>query len=64
MGLGHLKKTDPQAATAWVHGKLLVAFLLEALIAAGQRFFPWGCPLALQVPLSVEGDLTDASPAL
>lgn len=45
IGLGHLKKTDPVGARAWLQGKLLVAFLIEALIAAGERFFPWGYPL-------------------
>jgi Transposase DDE domain len=65
MGLGHLKKTDPQAAMAWIHGKLLVAFLIEAMIAAGERFFPWGYPLAIpRGSLPLEGDLTHASPAL
>jgi hypothetical protein len=65
MGLGHLKKTDPQAAMAWVHGKLLVAFLIEALIAAGESFFPWGYPLALpRGSMLMAGDLTHASPAL
>jgi len=42
IGLGHLKKTDLDGAKAWIHGKLLVAFLIEALITAGERFFPWG----------------------
>ena len=41
MGLGHLKKTDIEAARAWIHGKLFVAFLIEALIAAGESFSPW-----------------------
>jgi hypothetical protein len=45
VGLGHLKKTDPEAARAWIHGKLLVAALIEALIAHGERFSPWGYPL-------------------
>jgi hypothetical protein len=45
MGLGHLKKTDTEAARAWIHGKLFVAFLTEALITAGERFFPWGYPI-------------------
>jgi hypothetical protein len=45
LAMGHLKKTDPQGARAWLQGKLLVAFLIEALIAAGERFFPWGYPL-------------------
>ena len=45
LSLGHLKKLDPQSAQAWIHGKLMVAFLIEALIAAGERFSPWGYPL-------------------
>jgi hypothetical protein len=45
MGLGHLRKTDLRGAKAWIHGKLLVAFLMEALVAAGERFFPWGYPI-------------------
>ena len=40
--LGHLKKTDPQGAKAWLQGKLLIASLIEALIAVGDRFSPWG----------------------
>jgi hypothetical protein len=66
IGLGHLRKTDVEGAKAWLHGKLLVAFLMEALIAAGERFFPWGYPLSPEpskVPLSMEGELIDASPA-
>jgi hypothetical protein len=45
LGLGHLRKTDVRAATAWLHGKLFVAFLLEALIRHGESFFPWGYPI-------------------
>lgn len=45
LAMGHLKKTDPEGAKAWLQGKLLVAFLIEALIAAGEHFFPWGYPL-------------------
>jgi hypothetical protein len=45
LGLGHLRKNDPQAARSWLQGKLLVAFLLEALLRQGQSFFPWGYPL-------------------
>jgi hypothetical protein len=61
--LGHLKKTDPQGAKAWLQGKLLAAFLIEALIAAGERFFPWGYPLNPLPALLVAGDLADAPPA-
>lgn len=45
LGLGHLRKNDIQAAQAWIEGKLLVAFLVESLICAGESFFPWGYPL-------------------
>ena len=63
--LGHLRKADLEGAKAWLHGKLLVAFLIEALITAGERFFPWGYPIIQELPktpLSLEGDVTDASP--
>jgi len=45
MQLGHLKKTDPEGAQAWLQGKLLVSLLVEALVAAAERFSPWGYPL-------------------
>lgn len=44
--LGHLKKTDPLAAKAWLYGKLLVALLVQAFHTAAQSFSPWGYPLA------------------
>ena len=40
--LGHLKKVDPEGAKAWLQGKLLIASLIETLIAVGERFSPWG----------------------
>lgn len=45
LGLGHLRKTDPDSAKAWLEGKLLVALLIEGLIRCGESFFPWGWPL-------------------
>jgi hypothetical protein len=45
LGLGHLRKSDEQAARAWLQGKLLVALLIEALVRQGESFFPWGYPL-------------------
>ena len=45
VGLGHLRKSDRQAAMAWIQGKLLVAFLVETLIRHGESFFPWGYPV-------------------
>ncbi len=48
LGLGHLRKYDPESANAWIHGKILAAFLLEALIKKGESFFPWGYPISEQ----------------
>jgi hypothetical protein len=60
IGVGHLKKFDPGGASAWLQGKLMIALLIEALLAAAERFSPWGYPLsALALPLA--GDLTDAA---
>lgn len=42
IGVGHLKKTEMEGAKAWIHGKLLVALLIEVMIAASDRFSPWG----------------------
>lgn len=64
LALGHLKKVDPQGAKAWLQGKLLVAILIETLIALAERFFPWGYPLvpdSSSLPLA--GDLAHAPPS-
>ena len=45
IGLSHLPKQDPVGAKAWIQGKIFSAFLIEALISAGERFFPWGYPI-------------------
>lgn len=45
LGLGHLKKFDETSAKAWLHGKLLVSFLIEAVSSVGEAFFPWGYPI-------------------
>lgn len=64
LGVGHLKKTDPEGAKAWLQGKRMIAFLIEAMIAAGERFFPWGYPLtATARPLPLAGNVADAAPA-
>lgn len=44
LGLGHLRKMDTEGAKAWLHGKLFVAMLIEAMIACGETFSPWGYP--------------------
>jgi hypothetical protein len=48
--LSHLPKQDPQGARAWLHGKLLAAFLVEVLVHAGNSFSPWGYPLESRHP--------------
>ena len=64
LALGHLKKVDPQGAKAWLQGKLLVAILIETLIALADRFFPWGYPLAPNFPaLPVSGVVPHAAPS-
>jgi hypothetical protein len=40
LGLSHLRKKNPEGAKAWLQGKLLVACLIERLIAAGEHFSP------------------------
>lgn len=63
LALGHLKKVDPQGAKAWLQGKLLVAILIESLIALAERFSPWGYPIEPESPsLPVARDLAHAAP--
>lgn len=59
LATGHLKKTDPIGAKAWLQGKLLAAVIIEALINTGERFSPWGYPLSDSSPLPVARDLAD-----
>ena len=44
--LGHLPKHDDDSAKAWLYGKLLVALLVEKLIAYARSISPWGYRLA------------------
>ena len=62
LGVGHLKKFDPGGATAWLQGKLMIAFLIETLLAAAERFSPWGYPLS-DSALPLARDFVDATPA-
>lgn len=41
--LGHLPKHDDESAKAWLHGKLLVALLVEKLVRHATAISPWGC---------------------
>jgi hypothetical protein len=45
LGLGHLPKTDPESAKAWLYGKMVVALLTNAIVEMGRSFSPWGYPL-------------------
>ena len=48
MGLGHLPKKDVESARAWLHGKLFVALLAQAIVDEGAFFSPWGYPMRTQ----------------
>lgn len=45
IGLGHLPKVDPESARAWLHGKLFVSLLTEAIVHESHSLSPWGYPL-------------------
>jgi hypothetical protein len=45
LGLGHLPKEDEESARAWLHGKMLVSCLAQAIVEEGRSFSPWGYPL-------------------
>ncbi len=63
LGLGHLHNKNPESAKAWLYGKLLAAFLIEALAVVSDRFFPWGYPLGKKTSLMeehLEGDRSHA----
>lgn len=45
MNLGHLPKQDPESCKAWLHGKLVVALLVERIYQEAESFSPWGYPL-------------------
>jgi hypothetical protein len=46
LGLGDLPKRREDSCRAWLHGKLLVALLLERLLDNAEHFSPWGYDLA------------------
>ena len=45
MGVGHLPKKDEESARAWLHGKIFVALLTQAIVDEGRFFSPWGYPI-------------------
>jgi hypothetical protein len=46
LGLGHLPKTDPLSAQAWLQGKMFVGLLIERMLHSAKSISPWGYPLA------------------
>lgn len=52
LGAGHVPKKDPEAARAWIHGKLLAVLLIEKLGEAARLFSPWGYELRRGKPLA------------
>jgi hypothetical protein len=48
--VGNLHNKNRETARAWLHGKILVAFLTESIILAARSFSPWGYPTACDIP--------------
>jgi hypothetical protein len=48
LGLGALPKKREDSCRAWLHGKLLIALLLERLLDEAEHFSPWGYELDAQ----------------
>jgi hypothetical protein len=46
LGVGHLPKTDPLGARAWLEGKIFVGLLIERMIHTAEAISPWGYTLA------------------
>jgi hypothetical protein len=46
LGLGHLPKTDPLSAQAWLEGKIFVGLLVERMLHTTKSISPWGYSMA------------------
>ena len=46
LGIGHLPKTDPLSAHAWLQGKIFVGLLIERMLHTTKTISPWGYSLA------------------
>ena len=46
MGPGHLPKWAHTCARTWIHGKLMIALLVERLLDEAESVSPWGYRLA------------------
>ena len=60
LNFGQLPKHAPASCRAWLHGKLLVALLVERLIVHAETLSPWGYPFD-PAPESLAGDPVHAS---
>lgn len=63
--IGNLHYKNRETARAWLHGKILVAFLTEAIILAARSFSPWGYPISSKLPEEsqpVAGDIARPAP--
>jgi len=47
LGLGQLPKKKGASCRAWIHGKLLVALLIDRLLEMAESFSPWGYSLGI-----------------
>lgn len=45
LGAGHVPKSEPASAKAWMQAKILTALLLERTLQEARFFSPWGFPL-------------------
>lgn len=45
LGFGHLPKKDSESCKAWLHGKLFISLLAQAIVDEGRQFSPWGYPI-------------------
>ena len=59
--VGNLHNKNRETARAWLHGKILVAFLTESIILAARSFSPWGYPTT-QEQKPVAGDILRSPP--
>lgn len=63
--VGNLHNKNPETARAWLHGKILVAFLTESIILAARSLSPWGYPTPSEVcqkPQPMAGDILYSPP--
>jgi hypothetical protein len=52
LGAGHVPKSDPASAKAWIYGKLLAVLLIERLLQEARIFSPWGFRVREPKPLA------------